>query len=90
MRVFELLPEGKYSGPMEPEQVNGKEKAGAVASLERALLNAKKKGTKLNYENIDVMMQKVCKQYNLTGQQLHDKFVKTNKLIPDNWIKKQK
>lgn len=37
------LDEGKYSGPMEPLTAKGKEKSGAVAALERALLKAKKK-----------------------------------------------
>jgi len=81
--------EGKYSGPMEPLTASGKEKSGAVEALERALLSAKEKGTEMNYENIDAMMQKICKAHNITGQKLHDEFVKANRLIPDNWIKKQ-
>jgi|APCry1669189883_1035261.scaffolds.fasta_scaffold01051_11 Zn-dependent peptidase ImmA (M78 family) len=83
------LDEGKYSGSMEPLTAKGKEKSGAVAALERALLKAKKAGTEMNYENIDAMMQKICKIHNITGQKLHDEFVKANRLIPDNWIKKQ-
>jgi hypothetical protein len=83
------LSEGKYSGPMKPLTAKGKAKSGAVAALEHALLAARKKGTEMNYENIDSMMQKISKAYNITGQKLHDDFVKANKLIPDNWIKKQ-
>jgi len=83
------IKEGKYSGPMEPLTASGKERSGAVKSLERALLRAKEKGIEMNYENIDAMMQKICKAHNITGQKLHDEFVKANKLIPDNWIKKQ-
>jgi hypothetical protein len=83
------IAEGKYSGPMEPLTASGKEKSGAVAALERALIRAKENGTEMNYKNIDAMMQKICKAHNITGQKLHDDFVKANRLIPDNWIKKQ-
>jgi len=74
---------------MKPEHVSGKERSGAVEALEKELLSAKENGTKMNYDNIDSMMQKICKKYNLTGQKLHDEFVKKHNLIPDNWIKKQ-
>jgi hypothetical protein len=89
MKLFDLIKnEGKYSGPMEPEKVKGQEKDGAVEALEQALIKAKKIGTTLNYENIDTMMQRICKTHNITGQKLHDDFVKKHNLIPDNWIKK--
>ena len=88
MRLFEIY-EGKYSGPMEPLSANGKEKKGAVQSLENLLVKAKKNGTTMNYKNIDAMMQKVSKSHNITGQKLHDDFVEVHNLIPDNWIKKQ-
>jgi GNAT superfamily N-acetyltransferase len=84
MRFAELL-EG-----MKPEQVSGKETAGAVEALEKKLMAAKKQGTKFTYHVIDKMMQKICGEYNLTGQKLHDKFVNKHGLWPDNWIKKQK
>jgi hypothetical protein len=74
---------------MKPEQVSGKEKSGAVEALEKKLVTAKKAGTKFNYDVIDKMMQKICKEYSLTGQKLHDDFVKKHNLVPDNWIKKQ-
>lgn len=74
---------------MKPEHVSGKETAGAVEALEMALLDAKENGTKLNYDSIDAMMQKVCKDHNLTGQKLHDEFVAKHHQWPDNWIKKQ-
>jgi hypothetical protein len=74
---------------MEPLSATGKEKKGAVKSLENALLKAKKNGTVMNYKNIDAMMQKIAKSHNITGQKIHDEFVKTHNLIPDNWIKKQ-
>jgi hypothetical protein len=87
MKITEIL-EGKYSGSMAPLTASGKEKSGAVEALERALIKAKKAGTTLDYKNIDAMMQKICKAHNITGQKLHDDFVKANRLIPDNWIKK--
>ena len=92
MKIKEIvtLSEGKYSGPMEPLTAKGTAKNGAVAALETALIRAKKNGTTMNYENIDAMMQKICQAHNITGQKLHDDFVKAHDLIPDNWIKKQK
>jgi hypothetical protein len=83
MKILEIF-EG-----MKPEHVSGKETTGAVASLEKALLDAKSKGTNLDYDSIDAMMQKVCKDHQLTGQKLHDDFVDKHNLVPDNWIKKQ-
>lgn len=91
MRIKEILKsfsEGKYSGPMEPLSADGKEKKGAIKSLEIALIKAKKNGTVMNYKNIDAIMQKIAKSHSITGQKIHDDFVKTHNLIPDNWIKK--
>jgi len=73
---------------MKPEHVSGKEKPGAVDALEKRLLAAKKSGTKFNYDVIDQMMQKICREFNLTGDKLHNDFVKKHNLVPDNWIKK--
>jgi predicted RNase H-like nuclease len=73
---------------MKPEGVSSKEKPGAVKALERCLIDAKKEGSKLDYDSIDKLMQKVCKDYCLTGQKLHNDFVNKNNLIPDKWIKK--
>ena len=87
MKIVDIV-EGKYSGPMEPLTANGKPKPGAVKALKQDLLKAKKAGTKLDYKTIDAMMQKVCREHNITGQRLHDDFVKATDLIPDNWIKK--
>ena len=84
MRILELLE------AMKPEQVSGKETAGSVEALEKKLVAAKKEGTKFTYDVIDKMMQKICSEYNLTGQKLHDKFVDKHGAWPDTWIKKQK
>ena len=82
-------PEFMKTGNMKPFTASGKEVPGAVDMLERALLKAKERGTKLNYDNIDKMMQLVSKKHNLTGDKLHKDFVKKHHMIPDNWVKKQ-
>lgn len=76
-------------GAMKPTHVSGEEKSGAVETLEKALLKAKERGVKLNYDRIDKMMQLICKEHNLTGDKLHDDFVEKHQMIPDNWIKQQ-
>jgi len=75
-------------GKMKPMHVTGKEKPGAVETLEKALVKAKDRGIKLDYDKIDKMMQLICKEHNLTGDKLHNDFVKKHHMIPDNWIKK--
>jgi len=79
----------KVEGDMKPVQVTGKELPGAVARLERVLLNAKQQGKQLDYDQIDLIMQKICQKHNLTGDKLHDDFVDKHHMVPDNWIKKQ-
>jgi len=86
----ELFASRINEGDMKPTHVTGKEKPGAVEMLEKALLKAKERGIKLDYDKIDKMMQVVCKEYHLTGDKLHNDFVKKHHMIPDNWIKKQK
>jgi cytidyltransferase-like protein len=81
--------EGVAEGKMKPTHVTGKEKPGAVMALEKALLKAKNRGIKLDYGKIDKMMQLICREYHLTGDKLHNDFVKKHHTIPDNWIKKQ-
>ena len=85
----EAKPKFMKPGNMKPFTASGKEVPGAVDMLERALLKAKERGTKLNYDNIDKMMQLVSKKHNLTGDKLHKDFVKKHHMIPDNWVKKQ-
>jgi hypothetical protein len=77
------------AGNMKPFNVSGKEIPGAVHTLEKALLKAKERDIKLNYKNIDKIMQAVCKKHNLTGDELHNEFVEKHHMIPDNWIVKQ-
>jgi hypothetical protein len=94
MKISELLeskkPEFMQPGNMKPKSVSGKPKAGAVEQLKQVLLKAKADNKKLDYDGIDRMMQKICGEYNLTGDELHDKFVDNTGMIPDNWIKRQK
>jgi hypothetical protein len=90
MAEAETKPEFMKSGNMKPFTKSGKEKPGAVEMLERALLKAKERGTKFNYDKIDKMMQLICREYHLTGDKLHHDFVKKHRMIPDTWILKQK
>jgi hypothetical protein len=85
----EKKPDFMKAGNMKPFNVSGEEIPGAVHSLEKALIKAKEKGMKLNYENIDKIMQAICKKHNLTGDDLHNQFVDKHHMIPDNWIVKQ-
>lgn len=41
------------------------------------------------YDTIDKMMKKISKDHGISGQELHDKWVKKYKVTPDEWIKKQ-
>lgn len=77
------------SGNMKPFSAPGKEVSGSVHALENALLKAKDKGIKLDYDTIDKIMQLVCKKHHLTGDELHDKFVEKHRMIPDKWIVNQ-
>jgi hypothetical protein len=89
MRASEFIFENFAEGKMKPTRVTGTEKPGSVKALEKALLKAKDRGIKLNYDKIDKIMQLICKEHNLTGDKLHNDFVKKHHTIPDNWIKKQ-
>lgn len=62
----------------------------AVNALKKGLLSAKKRGDKMDYDGVAKVMEKVWNKYKMTGQELHDVFVKEVGLIPDTWIKKQK
>ena len=72
---------------MEPQHVNGVERPGAVAALDRALRLAHRKGIKFDYNSIDRIMQLICHRYHLTGDRLHNLFVKQHGIVPDQWVK---
>lgn len=76
------------SKKMKPTTAKGQEKPGAVEALEKALLSAKSRGVKFDYDKIDAMMQRICHDYNLTGDKLHKDFVHKHNLVPDTWIEK--
>ena len=74
---------------MKPTHVSGEEKPGAVKTLEKALLKAKDRSIKLDYDKIDKIMQLICKEHQLTGDKLHSDFAKKHHMVPDKWIVKQ-
>ena len=39
------------------------------------------------YGSIDRLMRRICKFYDISPQKLHDDFKKSEKMIPDEWIK---
>lgn len=43
-----------------------------------------------DYDAIDALMQSICKKHKLTGQKLHDLFVRKYGNTPDTWVKKIK
>lgn len=43
---------------------------------------------KTDYDTIDRLMQRISRRYSITGDKLHDMFVKKYKHTPDHWIKK--
>jgi hypothetical protein len=85
----EKKPEFMKAGNMKPFTASGKEIPGSVSILEKLLVKAREHGIKLNYANIDEMMQAVAKKHHLTGDELHNEFVAKHRMIPDDWIVKQ-
>ena len=45
---------------------------------------------RIDYDAIDELMQKICHKHKLTGEKLHDMFVRKYKETPDTWVKKIK
>lgn len=44
---------------------------------------------KKSYDIIDKIMKGIAKTHNISGQKLHDDWVKKYNITPDKWIKKQ-
>jgi hypothetical protein len=65
----------------------------AVAELKAALEAHKKELQSANddevYDKIDTLMTRIAKSHSLSGQKLHDKWVKKYGQIPDTWIMKE-
>lgn len=57
-----------------------------VEELARKLPNLKK----IDYDAVDALMQEICVNHKLSGEKLHDMFVKKYKTTPDTWVKKIK
>jgi hypothetical protein len=62
----------------------------AVAELKAALLNRKEKlqnaGDDVVYDTIDSIMTRIAKAHGMSGQEIHDMWVKQYGEIPDTWI----
>ena len=43
--------------------------------------------TKHDYDTIDTLMRSIASRHSMSGNALHDLFVKKYKRTPDNWIK---
>lgn len=54
-----------------------------VERLKKQLILLKKP----TYNSIDRLMRRICKLYDISPQKLHDDFKKSEKMIPDEWIK---
>lgn len=57
----------------------------AVKELETRLLISRKTG----YSQIDSIMRKIMKKYDLTARKLHDDFVRAHGMTPDEWIREK-
>ena len=57
-----------------------------VEELAKKLPNLKK----IDYDAVDALMQEICVKHKLTGEKLHDLFVRKYKATPDAWVKKIK
>jgi hypothetical protein len=88
MLVSELLNEAK-SG-MDPAKVDQ-----VVPELHAALMSNKERIQKVKddekkvYKIIDSLMTSIALAHNVTGQKVHDLWVKKYKEIPDTWIMNQ-
>ena len=83
------MKQGMAEGEMKPTHISGKKISGYVETLEKALLKAKTRGIKLKYNKIDKIMQLISQAHHITGDTLHNDFVKKHHMIPDKWIVKQ-
>ena len=44
---------------------------------------------KHDYDTIDKLMQKIARKHKISGDDLHNKFIKKYRKTPDNWIKEK-
>jgi hypothetical protein len=57
----------------------------AVTELEEKLLKLQK----ISYKNIDTLMRKIMKSYDITAKELHNAFKQKHKKTPDDWIQEK-
>ena len=74
-------PRQRQSNSMRAQEFIAKETA--VDDLEKNLDTSK------SYAAIDGIMQAIAKEHGITGNQLHDMFVKKHGVVPDNWSPEQ-
>jgi hypothetical protein len=79
-------------GPSQPQSNNMRAqefiaKETAVDDLEKNLEKDLDKSK--SYAAIDSIMQAIAKEHGITGNQLHDMFVKKHGVVPDNWSPEQ-
>lgn len=62
----------------------------AVLELRRQLAaRIKEKDPDFSYRGIDLLMRRICKSHDCTPKDLHDAFVDTFMVTPDQWAKDQ-
>ena len=44
----------------------------------------------ISYSSIDKLMRNICSDFDISPEELHNAFKKKHKMIPDEWVKKQK
>jgi methylphosphotriester-DNA--protein-cysteine methyltransferase len=70
-----------------------KKKLGKENNLKNSVLTLEKKLhhiKSISYSSIDQLMRNICSKFNVSPEELHNAFKKKHKMIPDDWIKKQK
>ena len=84
-----------FKVPNVVENMDHSKDGDSVDELKSSLLSSKKEIFAIKddedklYDMIDKMMTRIAKSHGISGQKLHDLWVKKYKLIPDEWILKQ-
>jgi hypothetical protein len=76
-----------------PENMDHSKDGQAVSELRAALLSHQDRLQKASddqvYDIIDRIMTRIAKSHSISGQELHDMWVKKYKEIPDTWVMNQ-
>lgn len=86
MKITELLSENMDHS--QDDKAVDQLKAALLAEKDK-IISAKDDSDKV-YKIIDSMMTSIAKAHGLSGQQIHNMWVKKYKEIPDTWIMHQK